>query len=100
MDSHHGEVVALLGVTDEGVHGIGHDGDELLGFVLLLVQCIYRRLFSALEREEFVRRILRFGQTVRIEENSRAGINERLLLRIVEIRVHATSIGASWPALQ
>ena len=86
LDTHHREVVALLGIAHKGVNGIGHPLDDLPGLVLLAGQCLEGRFFHTLHLELILVCIHSLGQTVGEEEDGSASEDLHLLQREFPLR--------------
>ena len=66
--AHHGQIVALFCIAHELVDGIGHQGDELVGLLLLLGESLDCHIVNAIHLELFIFDIHRLGQSVGEEE--------------------------------
>lgn len=69
LNGEHGEVVTLLGIAYELVHGIGHSLNQLLWRAIEICDDVG----DALHAEKFVGSILGLRQSVSIEEEGRVG---------------------------
>jgi len=81
-NGHHRQVVALIGIADEPMHGLGHPVDEQARFLLLLRKGLDGHIVDTLHAELGMVGIHCLGQSVGKEEDGRAGEDLRLLQRV------------------
>ena len=81
LDSHHGEVVALFGITYELTDGGSHVANQISGRLPLFGKRLDGRFVDTLQAEQLVIGVLGLGQPVGKEEDSRSREDMSLLQR-------------------
>ena len=89
MYSHHGQVVALLGIAHELMDSIGHTGYQLVGILLLIGQGTDSHVVDTFHLELIVFAIHRLGESIG-EEQDGGACEDACLLKGIFPRRHET----------